>query len=144
MEISIGRGIGELQFGMYEEDATGAWGPPDKRYTDEYGDVFSQFHTRQTVLKFEKENEYRLGWIEVYNATVSIFGQLPWQQPPAHLIRTAASTLNEQPEIEDYGAFESVTFTRSWLEMQFELGRLRCINFGVLFDDDDQPIWPNG
>lgn len=128
---------------MSEQDVTSLWGLPDKKYADEYGDIFAQYYTQQLVLKFEKENHHRLGWIEVYNTEARIFGELPWQKAQNEIVQTAASTLDEQPEIEDYGSFESVTFIQSWLEMQFELGRLRCINFGVLFDANDAPIWPN-
>lgn len=143
MEITISKGVGKLRFGMSEQDVTGLWGLPDKKYTDEYGDIYAQYYPQQFVLKFEKENNYRLGWIEVYNTDVRIFGELPWQKQQNEIVRATTLALHERPEIEDYGSFESISFEQSWLEMQFELGRLRCINIGVLFDDNDKPIWPN-
>lgn len=142
MEILIGKGAGEIRFGMSEQDVMSLWGLPDKKYTDEFGDIYAQYFPQQYVLKFEKDNDNRLGWIEVYNTEVRLLGELPWRKRQNEIVQTVASMLDEQPEMEDYGSFESVAFKKSWLELQFELGRLRCVNFGVLFDANDEPVWP--
>jgi hypothetical protein len=143
MEIIVGERIDSVKFGLLENEVVNLFGVPNKKYTDDFGDVNLQYFNRQISLKFEKEQEYRLGWIEVYNKNAKLFNVSPWNKTKTELIEEISSILNENPEIEDYGSFESITFNNSWLELQFEMGKLKCINFGVLFDKNDKPQYPN-
>jgi len=143
MEICLGEGIGKLLFGMTEDEISSILGLPNKSYTDDYGDRFIQYFDAQLILKLESEFHYRLGWIEAHNSNATLFGRSLLGCRKQEVIEFISQKLNSEIEIEDLGSFESYTFTEVWLELQFELDRLICISFGVLFDDNDQPLYPD-
>ena len=143
MQILIGKGINDFIFGLTESEIISMHGEPDKKYTDEYGDIYIQYNPIETTLKFEKENNFKLGWLETSNINTQLYEMSPWKLPQIELISKLKEILSEPLEIEDYDSFESVLFNNSWLELQFEYGKLRQINIGVLFDASDDPMWPN-
>ena len=75
MEIRLGEGIGNLLFGMTEDEISSILGLPDKSYLGDYGDRFIQYFDARLILKHESEFDYRLGWIEVHNPQVALFGR---------------------------------------------------------------------
>ena len=50
--------------------------------------------------------------------------------------------LGESFEPSDYGEMESYYFPKHVVELQYRLGRLDALNFGVRYGDDDEPAWP--
>jgi hypothetical protein len=101
-----------------------------------------QYFSLKLVLKIEIDNDSKMGWIEVHNKSIFFPWCDPWSTKKNELLKSLVSKLGEEPEIDDYGHMESYTFAEHWVELQFELGELSCINFGVLYGDDDQPLWP--
>ncbi|NET10887.1 MAG: hypothetical protein F6K16_40620 [Symploca sp. SIO2B6] len=51
--------------------------------------------------------------------------------------------LGSPSKYENYGSFDTAFYQEEWIELYFEFGRLRSINFGVLYDEDDNPLWPS-
>ena len=143
MEISIGKGIGNFVFGLSKNEIKLLLGQPDKEYSDDYEDIFFLYNNIKTSFKFEKENNYKLGWLETSNIETKLLGLNPWLHEKEELVNILSGLLSEKPEIEDYRSFESVTFNNSWLELQFEYNQLKHLNIGVLFDDKDNTIWPS-
>lgn len=143
MDISIGKGINEFIFGLTESDIIGKQGLPNKKYIDESGDLYIKYNSLETTLKFEKDNDYKLGWVETSNIKTKLLEFSPWKIQKEELIPKLTEILSEPPEVEDYGSFESVTFNNAWLEFQFEYGQLKKINFSVLYDEHNNPKWPN-
>ena len=84
-----------------------------------------------------------MGWIETSNTKATIFNFSPWSMHQEKLLHKISNLIKDKKETQDYGSFESVTFIESWLELQFEYNQLKNINFGVLFDSSNNPIWPN-
>ena len=142
MDISIGKGIDDFVFGKTESEIIETHGLPNKKYIDEFGDIYFKYNALEITLKFEKEHAYRLGWIETSNIKAKLLDYSPWTIAKQNLIPELTRILSEPPETEDYGSFESVTYNNSWIEFQFEYGKLNQINFGVLLDDNNQPKWP--
>ena len=142
MEIKIGTGVDNICFGLTENEALKLLGKPDKIYSTDCGCHRLQFNEKLIELSFEPENDYRLGWIEVHNPQAVLFKKmligLPEHDVALHLI----DYLSEQFEVTDYGSFSSHEYKNEWLELQYEFGRLRCINLGVLYGGDDKPVWP--
>ena len=139
MNISIGKGIGEFTFGQTEEEIIVIQGQSNKKYTDEFGDIYVKYNSLEMTFKFEKEHDYKLGWIETSNIKTKLLDFSPWKTQKEILIPKLNEILSDTPEVEDYGSFESVTYNNSWLEFQFEYGNLKQINFGVLFDKQNNP-----
>jgi hypothetical protein len=142
MQIDIGKGVGGIIFGLTEDEIHAAIGAPDKIYVTDLETRDLQYFSLKLVLKIEIDNDSRLGWIEVHNKSITFPWCNPWSTEKTELLKSLASKLGEEPEIDDYGHMESYMFAENWVELQFELGELSCINFGVLYGDDDQPLWP--
>ncbi len=142
MKIFIGKGIAPFRFGLTEDDATAIQGKPDKKYQDEYEDIFLLYNSLQITLKFEKDKNNKLGWIETNNTNFQFPEFSPWEMSQVEIITRLTQILGELPHVEDYGSYQSVTFNNSWLELQFEYEQLKHINFGVLYNDD-KPVWPD-
>lgn len=94
-------------------------------------------------LSFEPENENLLGWIEVHHSQGTLFGYQLIGHSRQNVLDLLAKELENPPECEDYGSFNTAFYEDQWLELNFEFGRLKNINFGVLYGEDDEPLWPN-
>jgi hypothetical protein len=141
MKIEIGKGVMPFTFGINEEDAISIQGKPDKKYQDEYEDTFLLYNSLEITLKFEKDNNHRLSWIETNNNSIQFSEFSPWDMSQVEIITRLTQILGELPHVEDYGSYQSITFNNSWLELQFEYDKLKHINFGVL-TDSDSTLWP--
>ncbi|MGD1931271.1 MAG: hypothetical protein ACFB12_20420 [Leptolyngbyaceae cyanobacterium] len=144
MEILLGVGIGELLFGLAEAQVQAKLGAADRSYTTELGCRRVQFDELMLELSFEPENENLLGWIEVHNPQATLFGHLLIEKSRQNVLTLLAKKLGNPSEYEDYGSFNTAFYEEQWLELHFEFGRLKSINFGVWYSEDDQPLWPNG
>jgi hypothetical protein len=142
MQIDIGKGVGDIIFGLTEDDIRTAIGAPDKIDVTDLENRNLQYFALKLVLKIESSNDSRLGWIEVHNKSIVFPGCDPWSTEKSEFLKFLTSKLGEEPEMDDYGSMESYMFEEHWVELQFELGELSCINFGVPYGDDDQPLWP--
>jgi len=141
MKILIGNGIAPFTFGITEDEAISIQGKPDKKYQDEYEDIFILYNSLEITLKFEKDKDYKLGWIETNNTRAQFPEFSPWDMSQVDIITHLTQILGELPQVEDYGSFQSITFNNAWLELQFEYEKLKHVNFGVLFNGD-VPVWP--
>jgi hypothetical protein len=103
---------------------------------------FLFFHSLQLECWIEENNDSRLGWLSTQNPYTSLLGKRLLGQPQLPVIEFVRSQLGDETEWEDHGSMESVFFEEQWLELQFEMGLLRRINFGVLYDENDNPAWP--
>ncbi|NEO87632.1 MAG: hypothetical protein F6J87_25725 [Spirulina sp. SIO3F2] len=142
MEIVLGSGVDDIVFGLTETQIIEQLGSPNKIWVTEFNDRELSYYEQQLVLKIEAENDHRLGWIEVHNRGATLWGNNLWETPREQLLELLTSKLGEDYEFEDYSSFECYSFYENWVELQFGLGRLRCCNFGVLYGENDQPLWP--
>ena len=142
MNIKLGEGIGPVQFGITKSKTIELLGVPDKVYeTDSKCERF-QFNDILLELSFEPDNENLLGWIEVHNPDAELFGLRLFGKTKEEVSALLTEQLKYAPETDDYGSMVSLSYDNHWLELQFEFDRLKCINFGVLYDNSDSPIWP--
>lgn len=144
MEIVIGKGVGKFIFGQSKHDIERQLGKPDKAIVDDYDCIYLIYNSIETTFKIEKENNNKFSWFETSSQESTIFDISPWAIDKKDLIPQVVAILNESPEIDDYGSFESFTFMDACLELQFEYGKLKNINIGVLYNEEDIAIWPNG
>jgi hypothetical protein len=117
-------------------------GRPSKIYQTDTNCERLQFNDSLIELSFEPENENLLGWIEVYNENAELFGLNLFGKSKTDVTTLLNAHLEYIPELDDFGAMVSLSYDNHWLELQFEFDRLNCINFGVLYDESDSPIWP--
>jgi len=69
-----------------EDEAISIQGKPDKKYQDEYEDIFILYNSLEITLKFEKEKDYKLGWIETNNTHVQFPEFSPWEMSQVEII----------------------------------------------------------
>jgi hypothetical protein len=142
VNIELTRGLDGLLFGMSEDEVIAVNGPPDKTVVTDNGNRDLCYYTLKLVLKIEPTNEGRLGWISVRNRSSRLSGLDPWSMEQKTLLHHLEIELREAYEFEDYGEMETFFFPQSWVELQYELGELTAINFGVPYHYNDEPRWP--
>lgn len=143
MEIFPGIGTDLIRFGMTEAEILALLGKADKTYVTDEGCKRLQFNLLRIELSFEPENGNRLGWIEIHNPEASWNDRSLIGLSENEVVEFVSGLLKEDPEIEDYGSFLSISYDESWVELQFQFNRLDNINFGVLYDERDAPQWPS-
>ncbi|WP_444942909.1 hypothetical protein ACJJIK_12355 [Microbulbifer sp. ZKSA006] len=143
MEVIPGIGTDIIQFGVTEAEAIALLGQPDKTYRTDEGSKRLQFNRLRLELSFEPENEDRLGWIEIHNPELSLGGRKIIGASQKSALTYVTKFLGEQPELEDFGSFVSVSYDQHWLELQIQFGHLDCVNVGVLYDEAESPRWPS-
>jgi hypothetical protein len=141
MEVLIGKGTSLVSFGITESQAIAILGEYDKSYYTDSGCKRVQYYNHRIELSFEPENDNRLGWIEVHCPSAVFFGETVVGRSQSWAIEYVSGQCNEVGEIDDYGSMVSVSFNKTWVELQFEFGKCCSINLGVLYDENDEPIW---
>lgn len=141
MEIQIGKGVCGIRFGQTEQEIVEVLGQPDKEYELE-GSKRLQFFELQVEVALEHERDDRLDLIEVKNPAATLFGHALIGEELEKVLSLVSAVVSEAPEHDDYGGLETYFYEKNWLELQFELNRLRTINIGVLWVDNDTPLWP--
>jgi len=141
LEILTGKGVDNIQFGQSEPQVVDQLGEPDKVYELE-GSKRLQYFDLQIEVAFEYERENRFGWVEVKNPNAILFGEKLIGERADKVLSVISAIIVDAPEHEDYGGLETYFYESHWLELQFELNRLRSINIGVLWIDNDTPDWP--
>ena len=142
MEIKLGEGIGPIQFGITKSKTIEILGEPDKAFETDEDCERLQFNDELIELSFEPDNDGLLGWIEVHNPDAELFGMKLLGKNKSDVLALLNAHLDYSPETDDYGSMESLSYDDHWLELQFEFNRLNCINFGVMYDESESPIWP--
>jgi hypothetical protein len=141
VEIFIGKGVGSILFGQDEQQIINQLGRPDKVYELE-GSKRLLYFDLQIEVAIEYEHENKFGWVEVKNPDATLFGQKLIGESIEKVLSVVSAAIAHTPEYEDCGSLEIYFYESLWLELQFELNRLRSINIGVLFIDDNTPDWP--
>ena len=142
MEIILAKGTDIIQFGLTQDQCEKALGIPDIVYQTDTECIRAQYNKLLLELSFEPENDNRLGWIEVHNPSAKMLGQKLIGKNQQTVQEFLTSQFGEEPEIENYGSFITVAYDSQWVELQFKFGSLANINLGVLYDTNDEPIWP--
>ena len=139
MDIILGYGLDDINFGMFQQEVITRLGIPDKEYQSSFDYCFQYFSLR-LELCFESE-ENRLHQIECYHPKTRIFDKLVINRNKDELIPYLSSKLEDELEIDDYQSFEVYTFTNNSLQLDFQYNLLTQISFGNFWENEDSPIW---
>jgi hypothetical protein len=142
MDIHPGRGVGDLLFGLTESQLFDALGPPDRQYRTDSEVRRLQYYAHRLEFAIEPENGDRFGWVEVWNPSAIFTGRSVIGEQVLEVLPRFTQALAEEPEYGDYASFETYFFRRNWLELHVRFGRIECVNWGVLYDEADEPQWP--
>lgn len=113
-------------------------GPPDKVDRDSEDLPLLKYNYMRATFWFDARS--RLHWIECCHPNLTTFGRKLIGTDGEESLTFLKGHLEEPPELEDYGSFESYHFRKSELEVQVEYGLVQTINFGHLWAHD-RPVF---
>jgi len=143
LDLIPGVGIGQARFGMTETEVRLVFGAPDKVYEGD-GVKHLHFNEIRSDLWIDLEDHQRFEWVACANPEALVFGRSAVGRPLDEVLEFVAAELEDtEIEFEDFGSFESHTFSEHWFEFQAEFGVVTCVSLGNLFDENDEPIWPS-
>ena len=142
MKIIPAHGTEQINFGSTKQDCIKTFGQPTKEIIDDGGNTILCYSNLGLGLKLEKENDDLLGWIQITNPKVTMFGIKPIGCETVGVIEKLKQELGSNIEEQDLGEWQSLTFEDHWLEIQTSLGFVQQVNFGVLYGEDGDPNWP--
>jgi hypothetical protein len=142
MNIQIGRGVDEILFGLPEPSILEMLGQPDKIDVSDSDNRHLIYYSLKLDLQIEPLNDDRLGWIRVHNKQSTWNEINPWNVDRETLLEMLSQFLGEPYEFEEYGYSDYYYFRNNWVELQYEFGELNAFNIGVLYGDEDEPMWP--
>ncbi len=146
-EIQLGRGIGELTFGLSMDQVENIMGEPEEVEESDDEDEFEHkawnYWDTGFSFYFDKEDDYRLSCIETANPNVTLWGNKLFEMS----LEEVESLFKERgvPEAEKETIENNVTclsYEQEMIDLYFEEGKLLAINFGVHMDDDLEVLWP--
>jgi hypothetical protein len=142
LNIILGQGLGEIQFGMTKQNIIESLGLPNKEYqTDDENNRLQYFDYRIELSLECNNNKYRLGWIEVHNKKALLFDKQLIGEKKVDVLHYLEKFIGNIYEEVDYNSFIAILYDKYELELQFEFGTLQNINFGNFFDENDNPIY---
>jgi hypothetical protein len=151
LEIKPLKGLGELTFGMTEQQVIDYLGIPDEK---ELLDDFDESDDEQTLIYhfdnydisafFEgKGDEKRLVNIETGNHEATLFGKSIFVMPEADIIKLMkenkfADMDDEMLEDEEYQNEKRVSFDDAMMDFFFEDEILIAVSWGNFFSDEEE------
>lgn len=143
MKINIGIGLDNIIFGMSQDDVKSIIGKPDKiTEAEEFDNIIYYYNKLLIKTKFDKDEDYRLYSIDVYNPEALIFNQKMIYKDKREVLDILNLNGYKQLSYDDYGSFDTVFCEEIWSTFMFEFDRLISIEFSPLFKDNDIIIWP--
>lgn len=145
MEVKLGIGIGEIKFGMKQEDVKLIFGNPDKvQIDDDFEDrePMHQFNNINSRITYYSKEDLKLGYIRSSNK------ELTFQS--SKLIDSSISELanffkNLKFEEEEFDFWVDHFNEENWLLIRSEYGKIKEIELGVPFiqNSDEEYNWPS-
>ena len=151
--IIPGVGFGQLKFGMSQDDVEKMLGKPEKiENPDEDGNIVYIYETLGiNFLVFDKEDDFRLTTIELNKSSGGVLWNCPIFNQPVHRIEILCEKNGFTLEYDCTVTFDTAgecfesAYHVNAIQCDFymdESDRLKTLCFGVIFNDDDEIIWP--
>ena len=154
MNIEPGLGIGDIRYGITEEELISLMGRPDKVEEMEYVQGNGDWHRelwyspRSVHFTFDKDDDYRLGTITIMGSGFTIFGEDLFGLPLDFVRKFIARSTKEIAKLEDWiwndeETHECLQHDGLGILFWFEDGNLAEMQCSYLFEADNQTvIWP--
>lgn len=140
MNIAPGIGLNNIRFGITEANVIALLGEPNKAQNDPGTERRQlQYNSLRSTFCFDDTN---LHWIHCSHPELKVNGQRLYGIPTENAVPLLEAELGESPKREEYYGFECYSFEANCLTMHVEYGLVNEIQFGYLFDDNDEPILP--
>ncbi|MCK5148085.1 hypothetical protein KAR48_15115 [bacterium] len=145
MQINIGTGLNNINFGIKQEQLIALLGEPDKINPldqEQEGKVIVYYNDLRAKFKFDKDEEMKLYAIEVFHPEALLFGEKLIDKSSMEIIEALKAKGYEKLAYENYKTFNTIFCETIWMTFQFEFDLLTGIEFSPLFDENEQIVWP--
>lgn len=142
MEVSLGRGVGDIVFGMLREDVIQIMGEPDKVLDSDDDVVIYSYDEQMLLVKFDMEEAGRLYSLDVYNPQVILFGSKIIGVGKSDVLALLDVNGYSDFVLDDYEYFDTVYCRDMRSTLRFRFDALTDIEFSPLSNSDHEPIWP--
>jgi len=147
--IKIGEGIGSIAFGMTKEELTEVAGKPDEKEqfnyddSDEYQAESWHYDGLELSVAFEEMNEWKLTSIAVSSPGYELGGKKLIGMTKDDVVKAIKGLDLGTMEFEDCSTDESpdlsvISFDESALNLWFDEGLLTEIQWGILWEDENE------
>lgn len=156
MNIVPGIGIGEIQYGMTEDDLIKLLGKPDKIDVEEYVEGSGDWHRvlwysqRNLNFTFNKDDDFRLGTITIMGSGHKLFNKDLFNAPKSLVRTVVAGQSQELLPVEDYTELdnephECLNSNALGIMFWFDSDNMSEMQCSYLFESDNETIiWPSG
>lgn len=142
MQMKLGKGIGELTFGMLPADVEAKLGKPDRIFTaeDEDDEFIYQYNSLKMMLTFYKHENDKLGYIRSSNTEIT-FGGVPIVDQDVKAVLEGPMKNISKWQVEKYDFFDTYLNEKNWLVLNVEYEKIADIEIGVPLDANDVYVW---
>lgn len=138
MKINPKNGIGELLFGMKQQDVVALYGQPDKQFEDDEANMIFLYNKEKLRLTFYEEEDFRLGYIITSNPGATLLDKKVIGQDVEALKEVLPFKSWEQ---EDFDATENHFNESNWLILQSEFSEVIRVEVGAIINSFDSFDW---
>lgn len=153
-EIIPGTGLDELKFGLTRDEVKQQFGEPDEieQYADEDTDeVLNEawhYDDLELSISFDKDENWKMSTISVSDASFKIAGKevigLTKEELDAFIsANDFGNGEMEEWSIDDEETQHVLTIEDKSINFWFNQGKVSEIQWGPLYDSEDNTIWPN-
>lgn len=151
--IRLGIGLGNLHFGASRSEAEAYLGTPDRINEDDDNEGVKHFmwlyDSFDGYVSFDENNDFRMGGIETSSPSATLHGLSLIDRTRTDVVDLLEPVALGTPEIEvsdlkaeGDGRIVLVNYDDKGLFLWFEDDALEAISWSVLFDENDNILWP--
>lgn len=144
MELLIGKGVGQLRFGMTQDEVSALLGEANLKFIDEDDEtqLLWEYTDLKIRLSFYLAEGGKLGYIRSSNQNLILYGSSVIDSRIENL-KDLIEPDQDLWEIDKYFLFDQYFMEQNWVLLNVEYERVTDIELGVPIGKDDEYLWPN-
>jgi hypothetical protein len=144
MNLELGIGIGNIKFGIKQNNVKHLLGSPDEIRIDgeEENRTIWVYNEKKLRLTFYKDEEDKLGYIETSNSKLIFKKKIIISKSVKKVKEEVLKGFIEEWEIEKHHSFTTHFNETWWITLTEEYNEIVSIELGVPFLDDETYNWP--
>ncbi|MFK7904952.1 MAG: hypothetical protein AB8B69_07505 [Chitinophagales bacterium] len=144
MELKLKIGVGELVFGMKENQCKEILGEPNREWFDEQdiSEKLVEFNAHKICLTFYGQEENRMGYLRTSNPNLRFNGMSIIDQKIEVVINEVFKDIISDWEVENYNSWFAYFNEENWLNLSVEFGAVVKIELGVSLANNEDYDWP--
>ena len=152
-KIKLGQGIGDIKFGLETDEVIALLGDPDEVEQDSFSssdeDIAESWHydEHEISLSFDEDAEWRLVTIAVSSSDFTLNDEKIIGESMYVIKKIIKDQKLGDTETEDFSDADTpnqklLSVFKSSINFWFENDILTEVQFGLLWKDEENPIWP--